>query len=131
MLPQLAGLEFDSATAVDETGWNSDLATDLIGELPPRTREIIEKVVAGLGQISTDDLRDTGSGTLRGRVGPIAKAMQRMERQGRLPEGLPRPVRATYAGEGKATSIEMPAGILPSFTDAIAKMATAGSEEVA
>ena len=131
LLPQLAGLEIDTATVLEDTGWTSDLAAALIDELPPRTREIIEKVVVNNGQISTGDLRDSGSGTLRGRVGPIAKAMQRMERQGRLPEGLPRPVRATYAGVGKAAAIEMPAAVLSVFTIAVAEAASTDTEEVA
>ena len=49
--------------------------------------------------------------------------MRRLEKEGRLPPGLPRPVTATYEDDGvgyrKAASIVMPYEFLPVFAKAI------------
>lgn len=124
LLPQLGSMDVPTlGIRQTDEGWTIDRATSLLSEIPAGALYIFKAVVSGGGEVRTEALRDGDWETLRGRVGPITKAMRRLEKRGKLPEGLPRPIAAKYAGDGpgfrKAASIVMPHELLPVFAKAL------------
>jgi|ERR1035441_1540581 hypothetical protein len=117
--PMPANLEVQ----VLDDGWTVDRATALLQEIPEGARRILREAVEAGGLVDTAGLRGGDWDTLRGRIGPITKAINRMQRRSQLPEGLPRPVSAKYGAEGsgyrKAEGIEIPADLVPIFAEAL------------
>ncbi|MDE2106318.1 MAG: hypothetical protein KGL39_54365 [Patescibacteria group bacterium] len=106
-----------------DDGWTVDRATALVSEIPEGARRILRAAVEAGGVVDTASLRGGDWDTLRGRVGPITKAMRRLQKRGQLPEELQRPISAKYGGEGsgyrKAEGIEIPVDLVQIFAEAL------------
>lgn len=70
-------------------GWNVETMTILLRRLAPRQTRLIAKIADGDGFCSSEELRDefaNEQGQLRGLLGPIAKHVTAMTREGILGE---------------------------------------------
>jgi hypothetical protein len=88
-----------TATAAPTTwqGWDVPGAKALLAELAPKARTAVETVVAGNGFAADDELRKQIGDSLRGSItGPITKQMQKLQKKGVLPDGLPKVIEAQY-----------------------------------
>ncbi len=132
LLPRLGDVDVEFVNVRETKEWDLGYAVQLLEELHPNTLEIIDEVIGHHGEISAAHLRGSESGSLRGKVGPITKAMRRLEKAERLPTGLPTPLTALYESEGnsggKAASIVMPPELLPVFAKAIVVARHSGHE---
>jgi hypothetical protein len=100
--------------------WTPDAAEALIGDVPLRARTLIHLLIVHNGFVNASQMRGDGDDTLRGLTGPITKAMARLAKAGKLPEGLPNPVETRYDPDvrayQKAIAFEMPREIRLAFT---------------
>lgn len=78
-------------------GWDVPGAKALLAELAPNARTAVETAVAGNGFADDDELRNKIGDSLRGSItGPITKQMQKLQKKGVLPDGLPKVLAAQY-----------------------------------
>jgi hypothetical protein len=100
--------------------WTPEAAAALIADVPSRARDLIHKLIVNNGYVSAAQMRGDGDDTLRGLTGPITKAMGRLVKAGKLPDGLPNPVETRYDPDvrayQKAIAFEMPREIRLAFT---------------
>jgi hypothetical protein len=100
--------------------WTPETAEALIGDLPSRARTLIHHLVTNNGYVDAAKMRGDGDDSLRGLTGPITKAMARLVKTGKLPDGLPNPVETRYDPDvrayQKAIAFEMPREIRLAFT---------------
>jgi hypothetical protein len=84
-----------AATPTSWQGWDVPGAKALLAELAPNARMAVETVVGGNGFADDDELRAKIGDSLRGSItGPITKQMQKLQKKGVLPGGLPKVLEA-------------------------------------
>jgi hypothetical protein len=110
------GAEHPAATAV----WTVDCAEVLLRGLGPAARRLLRRTATAGGRIDAAALRGPGEDkTLKGLTGPITKAIARQQEAGKIPAGLPAPVKTEYdAATGarqRTSAFSMPADIVPVF----------------
>ncbi|GAA4217727.1 hypothetical protein [Actinocatenispora rupis] len=109
---------------VPQPTWTVDEAEQLFRDLRASALQLLRELVRRGGRVEADVMRGPeGDQSLRGLTGPITKAMTRLERAGRVREGLEHPVRAEYDPEirsyQRALAFTMPDELLPTFTIAL------------
>lgn len=108
--------------------WTVRDARTLFADLAEPQRRLVQALVDADGAVAAahlPDLLGPGRTSLRGLTGPITKALQRLEQQGVLPAGLPRPVRSRYGedqqGVRRLEALEIAPGALDAWAAALAK----------
>src|SRR4051794_34006012 len=98
--------------------WTPETAATLIGDVPSRARTLIHLLITNNGYVDAAQMRGDRD-TLRGLTGPITKAMDRLAKADKLPDGLPNPVETRYDPDvrayQKAIAFEMPREIRLAF----------------
>jgi hypothetical protein len=106
--------------------WTPARAETLLRDLPDAALEIIQRTVEGGGWGDASLFRGNDDASLRGRTGPISKAIKRGVKTGRLPEGLPAPAIAQYDPNNpsyqRTTGFTMPEEVLPAFRAAFERL---------
>jgi hypothetical protein len=127
VLQQLAVLMQPVQPEVLTPQWTAELAEVLIRDLGTAARRLLRESALAGGRIDAAALRGReGDQTLKGLTGPITKAMVRLKKSGKLPEGLPTPVRAEYDPAVRAwqrtIAFYMPAELVPPFKAAFERI---------
>ncbi|NLU75522.1 hypothetical protein HCC61_23130 [Streptomyces sp. HNM0575] len=106
--------------------WTAGRAESLLRDIPDAALEIIRVTVDGNGWGDASNLRGEDGASLKGRTGAITKAIKRGVKTGRLPEGLPTPVIASYDPNNpsyqRTAGFTMPEELLPAFRDAFKRI---------
>lgn len=107
-------------------GWTVSGARALLDALAPNPRTALETVVLAGGYAADDDLRAKIGDSLRGATtGPITKQVQKLQKVGTLPDGVPSPIRADYdltiTSRQRTRGLVMDDGLVPVFRAALGK----------
>ncbi|MEV6048386.1 hypothetical protein [Streptomyces xanthochromogenes] len=126
-LVQLAATHGLAVTVQSEpVQWTAGRAESLLRDIPDTALEIIRVTVVGNGWGDASKIRGDDGLSLKGRTGPITKAIKRGVKTGRLPEGLPTPVIATYDPNNpsyqRTAGFTMPEEFLPAFREAFERL---------
>jgi hypothetical protein len=118
------GVDGDAARRADD--WTAGLATLLIDNLASPQVQTVLAVVDRNGRATPEDLREVLGGSrrnLRGLLGPITKAMSRLQARRLLPMGLAKPLTSHYAldaqGQSRLVWLAMPEAHLSAFREAL------------
>lgn len=126
MLSQIAALLAPVQPEVLEPAWDADTAEVLLRDLSSSALGLLRLMAKNQGRVTSDVVREDPEQSLRGLTGPITKAMQRLTKAGRLPEGLPHPVGTEYdpniRAYQKAIAFSMPAAMVPAFSAAFERI---------
>ncbi len=126
MLSQIAALLAPVQPEVLEPAWDADTAEVLLRDLHKSALGLLRLMAQHHGRVTSDVVRKDPEQSLRGLTGPITKAMQRLVKAGRLPEGLPHPVATEYdpniRAYQKAIAFSMPAAMVPAFAAAFERI---------
>src|SRR2546423_2878453 len=87
MLSQIAALLAPVQPELLEPVWDVDTAEVLLRDLPSSAFGLLRLMATRQGRVTSDVVREEPEQSLRGLTGPITKAMQRLTKAGRLPEG--------------------------------------------
>lgn len=91
----------------------------------PKSRQLVEDVVASAGRVLADDLREQGR-PLRGLIGPLTRTLNQLNSKGTLPFGLPVPLKIEYdrlhPTYQRAIAIIMPHDVRGPFEKALRRL---------
>jgi len=127
VLQQLAVLMQPAQPELLAPQWTTELAEVLVRDLGAAARRLLRETARADGRIDAATLRGPeGDRTLKGLTGPITKAMARLVKSGKLPEGLPVPVDAEYDPATRAwqrtIAFSMPPALVPLFRAAFERL---------
>ncbi|MFE6808628.1 hypothetical protein ACFVEN_44295 [Streptomyces sp. NPDC057681] len=117
---RLLSLVAEYAAQVEtDTQWTIERASRYYSALPQRAQKILTEAVARDGYVPADELRDEGSGSLRGHSAALKQALERGARSGWWPEGMQAPIQPQGPGFGKVVGYRMPEQLVDTFLAAI------------
>lgn len=113
-----AGLDFETT----ETYFTPEEAAILLNDLAARQRNLLAQVAEWDGVLPSSEVRDDGGG-LRGLTGPITTAVKRLDRAGKIREGLTSPIDTVYDPNNRAyqrtRAFKMDSGNVSAFQAAL------------
>ncbi len=104
-------------------GWTVDYAQAVFDACASAARTALQLVSSAGGFVPDEEVRAIVGDQLKGKItGPISKQMQRLASHGWVPEGLPKPLTASYTDSPSYQRIggfRMPEQLVPIFVAAI------------
>ncbi|MFF4323267.1 hypothetical protein [Streptomyces sp. NPDC001568] len=102
-----------------DTEWTPERAERYYRALPARAQKIVREAAIRDGYVSAEDLRDSEGSSLRGHSAALKQVLERGERKGWWPSGMPAPVLPQGPGFGKVIGYRMPDDLVGTFFTAI------------